>query len=93
MDGNYKGFPSLGIEYQTTSTSSSRKYLGLGKDKQGVYVSKRRQGRLRRKRRREARRHYPGDERHKVDARGDYIDSQFGRLNMSPHRARPGLRR
>jgi len=43
-DGNYKGFPSLGIEYQTTLDEQFQEYLGLGKDKQGVYVTQRRQG-------------------------------------------------
>lgn len=82
-DGNYQGFPNLGIEYQTTLDPQFHEYLGLGHDQQGVYVSNVSKG---------GSAENAGVEKgdiilemngHAVDDRGDYDDAQFGKLNVS----------
>ena len=82
-DGNYQGFPSLGIEYQTTLDDQFREYLGLKDGDQGVYVSAVSKGGSA-----ESVGIKEGDivleiNGHPIDSRGDYNDPQFGRLNMS----------
>jgi len=82
-DGNYQGFPSLGIEYQQTLDEQFKEYLGMNPDQQGVYVSAVTKGGSA-----ESVGVKVGDiilevNGHAVDARGDYKDSQFGRLNVS----------
>lgn len=82
-DGNYQGFPSLGIEYQQTLDEQFREYLGMKPDQQGVYVSAVTKGGSA-----ESVGVKVGDiilevNGHAVDARGDYKDAQFGRLNVS----------
>lgn len=82
-DGNYEGFPSLGVEYQQTLDEQFRAYLGLKRGDPGVYIG----GVI------------PGGSAeklglkegdiivkmngHAIDARGDYKHPQFGTLNMS----------
>ncbi len=82
-DGNYQGFPSLGIEYQATLDEQFKEYLGMKKDQQGVYVSAVTKGGSA-----ESVGVKIGDiilevNGRAVDARGDYKDAQFGRLNVS----------
>lgn len=82
-DGNYQGFPSLGIEYQTTLDEQFKEYLGMKQDQQGVYISAVTKGGSA-----ENVGIKVGDiilevNGHAVDARGDYKDAQFGRLNIS----------
>jgi S1-C subfamily serine protease len=82
-DGNYQGFPNLGIEYQTTLDDQFREYLGMSKNQQGVYVSNVSKGGSA-----ESAGVQKGDiilemNGHAVDDRGDYNDTQFGRLNVS----------
>jgi S1-C subfamily serine protease len=82
-DGNMEGFPSLGAQFQQTMDEQFREYLGLKPDQGGMYVSAVVKGNtadllgLRK-----------GDivlsiNGFAVDSRGDYIDPDFGRLNMS----------
>lgn len=82
-DGDYQGFPSLGVEFQQTLDEQFREYLGMTKDQQGVYVSEVVKGgsaeNIGLKK---------GDillemNGRKVDARGDYQDEKFGMLSMS----------
>ncbi len=82
-DGNYQGFPSLGVEYQQTLDEQFREYLGMTKGQSGVYISNVAKGGSA-----ENIGVKEGDiildmNGHAVDARGDYKDAQFGRLNMS----------
>ncbi len=82
-DGNYQGFPSLGVEYQQTLDEQFREYLGMTKGQSGVYISNVAKGGSA-----ENIGVKEGDiildmNGHPVDARGDYKDEQFGRLNMS----------
>ncbi len=82
-DGSYQGFPSLGIEYQTTLDEQFKEYLGMKKDQRGIYVSAVSKGGSA-----ESVGVKVGDiilevNGHAVDARGDYKDEQFGRLNVS----------
>ncbi len=82
-DGNYQGFPSLGVEYQQTLDEQFREYLGMTKGQNGVFISNVAKGGSA-----ENIGVKEGDiilemNGHPVDARGDYKDTQFGRLNMS----------
>jgi hypothetical protein len=82
-EGSYQGFPSLGIEYQATLDPQFREYLGMTKNQEGVYVSAVTKGGSA-----ESVGIKVGDiilevNGHAVDARGDYKDAQFGRLNVS----------
>jgi S1-C subfamily serine protease len=82
-DGDYKGFPSLGVEFQQTLDDQFRQYLGMGKDQQGVYVGKVTKGGSA-----ELVGLKEGDiilemDGHKIDARGDYHDDKLGLLSMS----------
>lgn len=82
-DGNYQGFPSLGIEYQTTLDPQFQEYLGMKEGQQGVYISAVTKGGSA-----ESVGVKVGDiilevNGHAVDARGDYKDTRFGRLNIS----------
>lgn len=82
-DGSYEGFPSLGVEYQTTLDEQFKEYLGMKKEQQGVYVSGITKGGSA-----ESVGVKVGDiilevNGNAVDARGDYKDAEFGRLNVS----------
>lgn len=81
--GDYKGFPSLGVEFQQTLDEQFREYLGMGKDQQGVYISEVAKGGSA-----ESLGLKKGDiltelNGFQVDARGDYKDPVFGPLNLS----------
>lgn len=81
--GEYKGFPSLGIEMQQTLDEQFREYLGMTKDQQGVYIGEVATGGSA-----ESVGMKKGDimmelNGYKIDARGDYKDPVFGTLNMS----------
>ncbi|QQL43687.1 S1C family serine protease [Sulfuriroseicoccus oceanibius] len=39
-DGDYQGFPSLGVGYAETTDETFRKYLGLNGTKGGIYITK-----------------------------------------------------
>lgn len=82
-EGDYQGFPSLGVEYQITLDEQFREYLGMTKEMQGVYVSVSTKGGSA-----ESIGVKEGDiilemNGHKVDSRGDYKDPHYGTLNMS----------
>lgn len=82
-DGNYQGFPSLGIEFQKTLDPQFREYLGMTDEQDGIYVSAVSKGGSA-----ESIGIKVGDiilemNGHAVDARGDYNDARFGRLNIS----------
>ncbi|QIF05628.1 S1C family serine protease [Roseimicrobium sp. ORNL1] len=81
--GDYKGFPSLGVEYQQTLDEQFREYLGMTKDQQGVYIGEVAKGGSA-----ESLGMKKGDilmemNGYKVDARGDYKDPVFGPVNLS----------
>jgi S1-C subfamily serine protease len=82
-DGHYQGFPSLGIEFQTTLDPQFKEYLGMKPKQEGVYVSAVTKGGSA-----ESVGVKVGDiilevNGHAVDARGDYKDEKFGRLSIS----------
>lgn len=82
-DGDYQGFPSLGVEFQQTLDEQFREYIGMKKDQQGIYV-----GQVAKGGSAEALGLQKEDiilemNGHKIDARGDYQDEQFGTLSMS----------
>lgn len=82
-DGDYQGFPSLGVEFQQTLDEQFREYLGMKKDQQGIYV-----GLVAKGGSAESIGLKDGDiilemNGKKVDARGDYQDEKFGTLSMS----------
>lgn len=81
-DGEYQGFPSLGVEFQQTLDEQFREYLKMGKD-QGIYV-----GLVAKGGSAENIGLKEGDiilemNGYKVDARGDYKDEKFGTLSIS----------
>ncbi|MFZ4763974.1 MAG: PDZ domain-containing protein, partial [Roseimicrobium sp.] len=82
-DGEYQGFPSLGVEFQQTLDEQFHEYLGMKKGQQGVYVSMVAKGGSA-----ENVGLKEGDiilemNGKKIDARGDYKDEKFGTLSMS----------
>ena len=80
-NGEYTGFPNLGIMYSQTLDEQFRQYLKLGKDDGGVFVSKviegaSASGNLK-----------SGDvileiNGHKIDSRGNYVDDVWGKLKF-----------
>lgn len=79
----YDGFPSLGVEFQTTLDEQFREYLGLKPDQPGVYISKVVKGASA-----ERAGVREGDillaiNGERIDARGDYQDAQYGALSIS----------
>lgn len=82
-DGDYQGFPNLGISYTTTLDEQFRKYLKLGNRPGGVYVRKVPKGGSG-----AAAGIAEGDvileiDGHAIDARGDYLHPDYGKLNFS----------
>ena len=81
-DGDYKGFPNLGIMYSQTLDEQFRDYLKLPKNEGGVFVSKvvegaSAEGNLK-----------VGDvileiNKNKIDSRGNYNDAVWGKLSFS----------
>ncbi|TLD72624.1 PDZ domain-containing protein [Phragmitibacter flavus] len=79
----YRGFPSLGVEFQQTLDDQFREYIGMKPDQQGVYVSN-----VTKDGSAEAIGIKKEDiilemNGHKIDSRGDYQHPQYGTLNMS----------
>lgn len=82
-DGNYEGFPTLGVELQNTQDDQWRDYLGLAGRKGGIYVSRVLKGGSA-----QSLGIKSGDillsiNGHEVDSRGDYRDERYGALNAS----------
>ncbi|WP_050031040.1 PDZ domain-containing protein [Verrucomicrobium sp. BvORR034] len=82
-DGQYQGFPSLGVEFQITLDDQFREYLGLKKDQQGVYVSGVTKGGSAEQIGLKEEDIILEMNGFKVDSRGDYKDPKYGTLNMS----------
>lgn len=82
-DGEYQGFPSLGVEYQITLDDQFREYLGLKKDQQGVYVSGVTKGGSAEQIGIKEEDIILEMNGYDVDSRGDYKDPKFGTLNLS----------
>ncbi|HCN30775.1 MAG TPA: hypothetical protein DIT64_19045 [Verrucomicrobiales bacterium] len=79
----YEGFPSLGVEFQTTLDEQFRDWLGLAPDQPGVYISKVVKGASA-----DAAGVKKGDimlsiNGARIDSRGDYADPQYGALSIS----------
>ena len=82
-DGNYQGFPGLGVEFHQTLDDQFREYLGMKEGQQGVYV-----GLVTKGGSAESIGLKEGDiilemNGQKIDVRGNYKDEQFGTLSMS----------
>ncbi len=82
-DGSYAGFPSHGIRYSQTRDDQFREYLGLTGNDGGVFISAVSPGGSA-----EAAGLKEGDvllgiNSNAIDARGNYTDPVFGRLNLS----------
>lgn len=82
-DGQYEGFPGLGMEFQVTLDEQLRDYIGLAPDAPGVYITavvkggSAEQAGLKK-----------GDilvsiNGHEIDARGDYLDAAYGPMSAS----------
>jgi S1-C subfamily serine protease len=82
-DGQYDGFPSMGLEFQQTMDDQFREYLGLKPDQPGVYVSKVLKGASAEKagvKKGDIMTFING---HRIDSRGDYRDPHFGAVSVS----------
>ncbi|MEM0896655.1 MAG: PDZ domain-containing protein [Verrucomicrobiota bacterium] len=82
-DGDYRGFPTLGIAFAQTLDEQFRKYLGLNGREGGIYVSK-----VLKQSSAAKSGVKPGDvileiAGNPIDARGNYDDPAFGKLSMS----------
>jgi len=79
----YDGYPSLGVEFQTTLDEQFREYLGLKPDQPGVYISKVVKGASAERagvRKGDILLAINGES---IDARGDYQDALYGALSIS----------
>jgi S1-C subfamily serine protease len=82
-DGEYLGFPNLGVEFQTTLDEQFRDYLGMKPGDPGMYISRVMTGMSG-----EAAGLREGDivtrvNGFELDSRGNYKDPQFGTLSVS----------
>ncbi|MDZ4289796.1 MAG: PDZ domain-containing protein [Prosthecobacter sp.] len=82
-DGQYDGFPSLGVEFQITLDDQFREYLGMKADQPGVYVSKVLKGASAEKAGVKEGDIMTAINGHRIDSRGDYQDAQFGAVSIS----------
>lgn len=81
-DGEYQGFPSLGLKYGRTTDEQLRKYLKLNGNKGGIYISGVAEGNTAAKAGLKE-----GDvllelDGKAIDARGNYEDENFGTMNF-----------
>lgn len=82
-DGKYDGFPSLGIELQSTLDEQFREYLGMKPKAPGVFISKVMKGGSADKagvKEGDIMTYVNG---FAIDSRGDYQDPQFGAVSAS----------
>lgn len=82
-DGSYEGFPSLGMEMQTTLDEQFREYLGLKPDAPGVLISMVMKGGSAEKTGMKKGDILVAINGFAIDSRGDYRDPQFGALSSS----------
>jgi S1-C subfamily serine protease len=82
-DGSYEGFPSLGMELQSTLDEQFREYLGLKPDAPGVLISMVMKGGSAEKAGMKKGDILVAINGFAIDSRGDYKDPQFGALSSS----------
>lgn len=82
-DGQYDGFPSLGIEFQATLDEQFRDYLGLKTDAPGVFISAVTKGGSADKAGVKKGDIMTSINGSSIDSRGDYQDAQFGAVSVS----------
>ena len=82
-DGSYEGFPSLGMEMQTTLDEQFREFLGLKPDAPGVLISMVMKGGSAEKAGMTKGDILVAINGFAIDSRGDYKDPQFGALSSS----------
>lgn len=82
-DGSYEGFPSLGMELQTTLDEQFREFLGLKPDAPGVLISMVMKGGSAEKAGMKKGDILVAINGFGIDSRGDYRDPQFGALSSS----------
>lgn len=82
-DGSYEGFPSLGMELQSTLDEQFRDYLGLKPDAPGVLISMVMKGGSAEKAGMQKDDILMAINGFSIDSRGDYKDPQFGPLSSS----------
>jgi len=82
-DGQYDGFPSLGIEFQATLDEQFRDYLGLKPDAPGVFISAVTKGGSADKAGVKKGDIMTSINGSSIDSRGDYQDAQFGAVSVS----------
>ncbi len=82
-DGSYGGFPSLGMELQSTLDEQYREYLGLKPDAPGVLISMVMKGGSAEKAGMQKGDILVAINGFSIDSRGDYKDPQFGPLSSS----------
>lgn len=82
-DGQYDGFPSMGVEFQITLDDQFREYLGLKADQPGVYISGVTPGASADKAGVKKGDIMMAINGFSIDSRGDYQDPQYGALSIS----------
>lgn len=82
-DGSYEGFPSLGMEMQSTMDEQFREYLGLKPDAPGVLISMVMKGGSADKAGMKKGDILLAINGFSIDSRGDYKDPQYGPLSSS----------
>ncbi len=82
-DGSYEGFPSLGMEMQTTLDEQFREFLGLKPEAPGVLISMVMKGGSAEKSGMKKGDILVAINGFAIDSRGDYKDPQFGALSSS----------
>ncbi|MHB1078759.1 MAG: S1C family serine protease [Prosthecobacter sp.] len=82
-DGSYEGFPSLGMELQSTLDEQFREFLGLKPDAPGVLISMVMKGGSAEKAGMKKGDILVAINGFSIDSRGDYKDPQFGPLSSS----------
>jgi S1-C subfamily serine protease len=82
-DGEYQGFPGLGMEYQVTLDQQLRAYLGLAQDAPGVLITAVVKGASASKAGLQKGDILTAINGSPIDARGDYKDASYGPLSAS----------
>ena len=82
-DGEYAGFPSLGISLSATRDPQFREYIGLPRDGGGVYVTSVTTGRPGQKAELQAGDVIEQVDGYEIDRHGNYEDRTYGRVYLS----------